>query len=199
MNRREALRMTALAVGGSLSASLVTGVLSGCKAEPTLTWMPAFLNMDQAAALAELTERIIPRTDTPGAKDAGVPQFIDKMLKNYFQPEEQQAFTAGLAQLESAAKEVIGKSFAKGTPEEQDQVVQKLADIAKAEMEAAKANPPADGARPPKPFFNMAKELTVSGFFTSEVGATQVLKYEPVPGAFKGCIPFSEVGATWAT
>ncbi|MFZ5999973.1 MAG: gluconate 2-dehydrogenase subunit 3 family protein, partial [Bacteroidota bacterium] len=50
-----------------------------------------------------------------------------------------------------------------------------------------------------RPFILMTKELTVSGFFTSEVGATQVLQYAPVPGAYHGCVPLAEVGKTWAT
>ena len=92
IDRREALRKTALLMGAAVSASALTGILQGCKAAPELTYKPDFFTEDQARLISEVAEIIIPKTDTPGAKDAGVPGFIDQMLKECYKKEDQDEF-----------------------------------------------------------------------------------------------------------
>lgn len=192
IDRREALRKTALLMGAAVSASALAGIMQGCKASPDLTYTPDFFTKEQAELVSELAEIIIPRTDTPGAKDAGVPGFIDKILKECYTKEDQDSYRAGLAEFDVAAKSLFGDSFVYLAPEKQLEFV-------KAQNEAAvkmsKENPDAT-----RPFILTTKELTLLGFFTSEPGATQVLQYEAVPGAYKGCIPLTEAGngKTWA-
>ena len=189
MNRREAIKRTTILLGGALSASAIAGVMSGCKAEPKINWTPQFFTPEEGSLLDAIVDRIIPRTDTPGALDAGVPSFIDTMMAEFYKEEEKTAFRNGLAQVEKDAQAAHGKSFTSLTPEQQDELLMKYDAEAYAEGRSPEDKHP----------FRMAKELVVLGFCTSEVGATEFLKYEPVPGAYKGCIPFSEVGVTWAT
>jgi gluconate 2-dehydrogenase gamma chain len=193
IDRREALRKTALLMGAAVSASALTGILQGCKATPELTYKPQFFTEDQARIVTEVAEIIIPKTDTPGAKDAGVPGFIDLMLKDCYKKEDQDRFIAGLTAFDEEAKKAYGDSFIYCKPEQQVELVTKTHSAALAE---AKANKEAK-----RPFILMAKELTLLGFFTSEPGATQVLQYVAVPGSYKGCIPLAEAGngKTWAT
>jgi hypothetical protein len=193
IDRREALRKTALLMGAAVSASALSGILQGCKAAPELTYTPSFFTEDQARIVMEVAEIIIPKTDTPGAKDAGVPGFIDIMLKDCYKKEDQDRFIAGLATFDEEAKKVYGDSFIYCKPEQQVELVTKTHAAALAE---AKENKEAK-----RPFILMAKELTLLGFFTSEPGATQVLQYIAVPGSYKGCIPLAEAGngKTWAT
>ncbi len=193
IDRREALRKTALLMGAAVSASALTGILQGCKATPELTYTPQFFTEDQARIVMEVAEIIIPKTDTPGAKDAGVPGFIDIMLKDCYKKEDQDRFIAGLATFDEEAKKAYGDSFIYCKPEQQVEFVTKTHAAALAE---AKENKEAK-----RPFILMAKELTLLGFFTSEPGATQVLQYVAVPGSYKGCIPLAEAGngKTWAT
>jgi hypothetical protein len=190
MNRREAIQRTALIMGGAISGSAMLGVLSGCKAEPKIDWAPKFFTADEGSLIEAIAERIIPRTDTPGAKDAGVPAFIDRMMADFYQEKEKTAFREGLAKVETDAKSAHGKSFIKLTPEQQDEM---LNQYDKAAYDQSKQ----EGSDPH--FFRAMKELTTLGFFTSEPGATEVLKYDPVPGDYKGCIPLAEVGRAWAT
>ena len=193
MDRREALRKTALLMGAAVSATALAGIMQGCKATPELTYVPSFFTEEQARIVSELAQTIIPKTDTPGAKEAGVPGFIDQILKECYKKEDQEKFITGLTEFEAAAKAAHGDSFIYLSPEKQ------LAFV-KAQNEAAVNAVKADPSQP-RPFILSAKELTLLGFFTSEPGATQVLQYEAVPGSYKGCIPLSEAGngKTWAS
>lgn len=194
MDRREALKRTALLMGGVVSAPAIMGVLKGCTAQPGVDWKPAFLTSDQATLVSQVSEIIIPRTDTPGAKDVGVPSFIDQMVNEVYSKEDQKWFSDGLAAFNEAAKKEYSEDFADLDEEEQTAFVMKVHE------EAVKAEQTTDPA-PKRPFILMMKELTMLGFFTSEPGATQVLQYAPVPGAYKGCLPLSDAGngKTWAS
>ena len=194
MDRREALKRTAWIMGGVVSAPAIMGVLKGCAAKPTIDWKPVFLSEDQGILVTEVAEIIIPKTDTPGAKDTGVPAFIDLMLKDVYSKEDQDRYLAGLKAFDEAAKKEYGDAFIDLNDEQRTAFVKKVHDEA---VQAEKAATPA----PKRPFILMTKELTMLGFFTSEPGATQVLQYIAVPGSYKGCIPLSEAGngKTWAT
>lgn len=99
MDRRQAIQRAAMVLGYSISAPALMGVLKGCKATPEIGYKPVFFNEDQAAIMAEVAEIIIPKTDTPGAKDTGVPAFMDLMLKDCYGPEDQKRFLEGVTAL----------------------------------------------------------------------------------------------------
>jgi gluconate 2-dehydrogenase gamma chain len=193
MDRREALKRTAWLMGGVVSAPAIMGVLKGCTAKPDINWKPEFLSEDQASVVSEVAEIIIPKTDTPGAKDVGVPSFIDKILKDVYSKEDQDHFTSGLTAFNEEAKKAYGDEFLDLDADDQKAFVKKLHDEA---IHVERTTDPA----PKRPFVLTMKELTMLGFFTSEPGATQVLQYVAVPGAYKGCIPLSEAGngKSWA-
>jgi gluconate 2-dehydrogenase gamma chain len=193
MNRRDAIQRAALVLGYTISIPTLTGVLNGCTAKPELAFKPEFLSPDQASIVAEVAEIIIPKTDTPGAKDVGIPQFIDLMVKDCYKKEDQDSFLAGLADFDKAAKDAYGDAFMDLEPAQQTEYVTKV------HAEAIEKNKNKEYEGKARPFILVMKELTVIGFFTSEPGATQVLQYKAVPGAYKGCIPLAEVGKTWAT
>jgi len=186
MDRREALRKTAMLMGGALSAPTIMGVLNGCTAKPTIDWKPSFFTEDQGILISQVTEIIIPKTDTPGASEVGVPGFIDLMMKDVYSKADQDKFQAGLKEFDEGAKSEYGDPFIELTDEQRSAYVKKVHD------EAIRKG----GERP---FILKVKELTLVGFFTSEAGATQVLQYVAVPGEYHGCLPLEEVGKTWAT
>lgn len=191
MNRRDALERAGLVLGYAVSAPVLAAIMNGCKATPGLTFKPEFFSEDQAGVISEVAEIIIPRTDTPGAKDVGVPGFIDKILKECYKKEDQDRFLSGLKSFDDDANEMYGDSFLDLEPTQQEEHVRKIHDRA---IEASKK-----GELKERPFILMAKELTVAGFFTSEPGATEVLQFNPVPGAYRGCVPLAEIGKAWAT
>ena len=194
MNRREAIERTALILGYAVSAPAMMGVLKGCKAAPELAYKPVFFTEDQARTVGEVAEIIIPKTETPGAKEAGVPAFIDLMLKDVYPQLDKDRFVAGLLEFEQQTTKMYGDAFIDLDPVKQREWVKKVHDAA---IEVYKKLD--EKGRKDKPFILMTKELTMLGFFTSEPGATKVLQYNPVPGAYHGCLPLTEVGKTWAT
>jgi len=196
MNRRELIQHVAYLMGGAVSAPAILGVLNGCTARANANWMPRVLSTPQAELVAEVAEIIIPRTDTPGAKDVGIPAFIDTMLKDAYTATDRSRYLAGLNELDAQAQLRHQRRFVALGPEQRSALVQEMHDAA-AIAERALTTPPAQLARP---FILMTKELTLLGFFTSQVGATQVLQYDPVPGAFRACVPLAEAGngRTWA-
>lgn len=194
MDRREALKRTAWIMGGVVSAPAIMGVLKGCTAKPSIDWKPEFLVGDPGLIVTQVADIIIPKTDTPGAKEVGVPQFIDVMLKDCYTKEDQDHFLAGLKAFDEGAKTAHGDAFLDLKPEKK---LEYVSQVHKQALDAQKNTQP-----PPKrPFILIMKELTMLGYFTSKPGATEVLQYEAVPGAYHGCIPLNEAGngKTWAT
>jgi hypothetical protein len=193
ISRREALRKTALVMGGVLTAPTIAALLKGCKAEPGLSWKPEFFTEDQARAITRLADIIIPKTDTPGAVEAGVPYFIEQVVKDCYSEADQKAFVEGLDQFISGAEKEYGKNFLRLPAEKQEAYTLAVHRQAVEEEQAKK-----EGYK--RPFILKCKELTLAGFFTSEPGATQVLQYQAVPGSYKGCISLEEAGGkAWAT
>jgi len=193
IDRREALRRAALLLGGALSASTVAGVLAGCEARrtPDGAWAPRALSSEQLDLVATIAEHILPETDTPGARAVGVHRFIDAMLADSFPDEERRQFLAGLSDVDARAQRSCGRAFLRCATLEQRAVLDQL----DREAFAATASPP---DRLPVPFFRTMKELTLVGYYTSEVGATRELRHAPVPGRFEGCVPLDQIGRAWA-
>ncbi len=181
IDRREALRRAALALGGVLSAPLVAGVLAGCEARraPAAAWRPRTLTPDQTELVATIAEHILPETDTPGARAVGVHRFIDAMLAEAYATQERQAFVAGLADVDRRARSAHGRSFMECPAAEQVALLETL-------------------DRAADPAFRALKELTLVGYYTSEIGATRELRHVAVPGRFEGCVPLTQIGRTWA-
>jgi len=200
MNRREALQKTALALGYTLTGPAIVGIMKGCKAAPDLNYVPQFFTKEQAVLVAELAEIIIPKTTTPGAKDAGVPAFIDSLIKETYPLEDQERFVKGLTDFDAAAQQAYGDSFVSCSKENQLSLVKKIHDEV---ISGGGGNVSfgwwRKGGGEGKPFIVEMKELTLLGFFISEAGATQVLQYKQTPGPYKGCVPLTEVGKAWAT
>jgi gluconate 2-dehydrogenase gamma chain len=200
MNRRELIQRVAWLMGGAISAPAVLGVLNGCSPKPGAKWHPAFLSNDEGAIVEEVAEMILPRTDTPGARDVGVPAFIDVILKDAYPADDQGRFISGLKDFDSEAQRAHGKPFLELPQAQRLAYLQQVHDAAAAaEKTQADNDVPTDERK--RPFVLMMKELTMLGFFTSQVGATQVLQYVAVPGGFQACIPIAKAGngKQWAT
>jgi len=179
ISRREAIKRATFFLGVAISLSLLTGVMQAAVAPGAMTAKPVYLSAKQFETAGAVAERILPRTDTPGALDVGVPAFIDLMYGKYLVAEDQKVVAAGLAAVEAASQTAHQKNFVQLTGAQQDAVLTKLAEASKTKT---------------RTFFHQIKELTVLGYFTSETVGKEVLHYDPVPGRFEACIPLADVG-----
>ena len=109
MNRRELLQRVAVLMGGAISAPAVLGILNGCTAKQSASWQPLFLSKEEGAMVEEVAELILPRTTTAGAREVGVPAFIDVILKDAYPAEDQARFISGLKDFDAEAQRAQGK------------------------------------------------------------------------------------------
>jgi gluconate 2-dehydrogenase gamma chain len=196
MNRREALKRVAWLMGGTVSASAILAIQKGYSATTSAGSKPSILSAPQMDIVSTMAEIMIPRTDTPGAVDVGVPGFIDLMLKDVYTQKDRDRYLAGLAEFDAAAQSEHREKFVALESAQQVALVRKFHDAAVVEERRLyRAH-----ARLQRPFILMTKELTLLGFFTSQAGATQVLQYVAVPGSYHACVPVEQAGngKTWA-
>lgn len=179
MQRREALQTLAVLAGVPALAGRTPADL--LRVAGPRTARLAALDAAQDATVTALAERIIPATDTPGATAARVNEFIDLLLAEWFAEDERRAFLAGLADVDARAREMFAKPFAEGTDAEQDRLMVALDD----EVTALRG-----AGRPTgRNFFARFKALTLYGYYNSEVGMTQELRYEIIPARYEPCAP----------
>ena len=187
MNRRDAIGRVALIMGGTLIGAEY--LLSGCK--PKAAKIEDLFNTDHVAFLNEVADTILPTTSTPGAKDAKVGDFMAVMVRDCYEPADQDIFLKGLDKIDDAANKKFSKKFMDLDATQRSAL---LTDLDKEQQEYSKTKKPKD----PNHYFRMIKELTLLGYFTSEVGCTKALRYVPVPGRFDGCIPYKKGDKAWA-
>jgi len=195
MNRRDALLRVAAMMGTAVVLPSLAGTLEASAAAREATGKPLLFTADQDAMVAELTEVIIPTTKTPGAKAAKVNEVIDIILKDCYREKEQKRFLDGLTHTNELSQASYGKPFVSLDNKQRIEVVTKLQAEAAEQRKAMASMAPADRYTP---FFNTLKELTLMGYFTSEIGATQALEYVHVPGRFEGCTTLKPGQKAWA-
>lgn len=188
MDRREAITQVAWILGGTIIGSSIF-LESGCNVNTESS--KDFFDAETIALLNEMGETILPQTTTPGAKEAKVGEFMNVMVRDCYTPEDQQIFTRGIQRLEARCREDNGKSFMDCSAEERTRLFVKMDQLQKDYMAARKADQPSH-------YFRMLKELTLLGFFTSEVGSTRALRYVEAPGRYDGNVPYKKGDRLWA-
>ena len=185
MLRRHALRLLAstvvVPVFGGLNASqlLALGRRVHSTARRSGAAGPEVLEAHQRATVVAAAERIVPRTDTPGATDARVAEFVDRMLADWYPPADRDRFLAGLGELDARAVRAHGSDFVACAPGAQTALLTALDDEV---ASLRRTNAAAAGQH----WFATLKFLTVWGYCTSEPGQT-ALGLWPLPGRFDGC------------
>ena len=178
MNRREAIKRSALISGFAVSGSMISAMLQGCGGEVGTApdWTPEYFTAEEAEQIAAMAEAIIPRTDTPGAKDVYVDRYIDMMVNNVMTEEDQQR-----------AKEVITGLYG-GFPD---------GDFKEASTEAQLAY--LEGLDQ-ESGIGQFRSMVIAGYFTSEQVGKEVLAYDPIPGEWIPCGDLQELtgGKSWS-
>lgn len=196
MNRRDALRKTALLAGSAVAAPTLLSLLQSCAKQDRLTWTPQFLKEDQAMFISSFVDFILPKTGTPGALDVKTDIFIDLVYAKMYDKQGQENVVAEIEKFNTDCKSTYGDVFAELSPED------KTACLKAAEAESPKFNGKvwgtAVGKQEPVGFYRSLKSIAMWGYFTSEEIGKNVLNYDPIPGEYLGCIPLSDVGNSWS-
>lgn len=194
MDRRELLKAIAALTGTAMIGG--TAILSGCTNGAGTGAALRFGEGDEAL-LDEIGETILPRTDVPGAKDADIGEFMIRMVNNCYFPADQQEFHRGLADIRSRCQAEFGASFLAIAPEQRKALLEEL------EVEAREApyRPQEDRRNQisGSHYYTMLKQLTLFGYFTSEVATTQAMRHIATPGRYDGCMPYEKGDRVWAT
>jgi len=212
MNRRELLRLVTLATGSALIGSEL--LLSGCN---TTEAPSAFttLSENEMAFLDEVGETVLPATSSPGAKAAGVGKFINIMIRDCYEADDQQTLRDGVPAIDKASEKMHGKKFLECTPQQREQLLISLDKEAK-EYQQGKSKFDADQnelankakldnnasfrkEKMPPHYFTMMKQLVMIGFFTSKAGATQALRHVAVPGRYDGEMEYKKGDKAWSS
>ncbi len=204
MERRELLKMIAVLTGGALIGGDV--FLSGCRS--SVKEGMGLLSASNIATLDEVGDTILPDTDTPGAKAAKIGEFMNVYTTDCYRPEVQKAFTEGLTSLDAGCKKQFDKNFVDLAPEQRMAVLTALEAEAKAFNEAKneKEKSARDAAKEafkefygePPHYYTLMKQLTLLGYFTSEIGTKQALRFLPIPGKYDGAYPYKKGDKAWA-
>ena len=202
MERREAVKYISILLGGAVVGG--DAFLSGCKTNSgsTLDW-----TTEDIAYLNEIGETILPRTTTPGAKDANVGQFMTVMINDCYVAADQKAFREGMNKLNDASKKKFNTEFLKSSAEQRHQLFVQLDTEAKDYQKKVREFNQAEDKKDSEEtalgkkyvkqhmaphYFTMMKQLTLLGFFTSKEGMTKAVRYQPVPGRYEGCVDYKK-------
>ena len=198
MDRREAIKRAAILAGSTL---LLPDILRAWH-NPHVIENPLFkISAAQEALIAEIAETLVPTTATPGAKAAGVPAFIVKMLADCYEKTTSDDVMKNLDAFDAACQTKYGKSFVKLGEPERIEALKAAEQQGKLDRDKYKKVVTSWGTSTlsqAQPFFFILKELSFMGYFTSEIGCTQALRYEAVPGRYEE-ISYKKGDRAWAT
>jgi glucoside 3-dehydrogenase (cytochrome c) hitch-hiker subunit len=185
MDRRAAIARLIAMTGMSVVGA--EAFLTGCRPEKRARtpFTPA-----DVATLDEIGETILPTTDTPGAKAAGIGAFMTVAVNDCYDDRSHDAFTDGLRRIDELSRSRHGKTFVQCSPAERTAL---LEDAHRDERAYAKAQQPNTAPH----YFRLMRELTLLGYFTSEIGATKALRYVETPGSYDGNVAYHPGDRAW--
>jgi hypothetical protein len=191
MQRRDILKMLATGAVLPVFSSPMAAFFREAQAQTGPGYKLRTLNPHQNATVVVMTDLIIPETDTPGAKGARVNEFIDVILTEWATPEERQNFLQGLEGVDKQSQELFGKTFVDATPVQQVTLLRAMDDFAASERgdthQKHGNTVPEFDTQLKGNFYDIFRGITLHGYYTSEIGFTQELKLQIIPGAQHGC------------
>lgn len=189
MKRREALSKVSMLLGGTVIGAEF--FISGCA--PTPAPISGLFSVGDVALLDEISETILPKTDTePGAKDAKVGPFMKMIVEECYTKDQQQIFKNGLSEIDKTCAAQYGNPFIDLSAQQQHDFLLTLEEENKNYANTKKDSDPATH------YYRMYKELSLLGFLTSEIACKEAMRYVAIPGRYDGCVPHIEGEKAWA-
>lgn len=200
MQRRDVLKLLGSTAAISAFPREALAVLEEANARAAGTTRFRTLDAHQHETVATLAEMIIPTTDTPGAKEVGVPEFIDLLLTEWYEPAETKEFLGGLADVDARSRKKFGKGFVACSPDQQTELMKGLdaeamdyAAQLRKKVTRSHVSVPQQTKPIPVNFFYTMKKLTLTGYYTSQIGFQKELGRTIIPPEHAGCAPLKEV------
>jgi glucoside 3-dehydrogenase (cytochrome c) hitch-hiker subunit len=190
MVRRQALKLLASAAALPAAHSNFYNLLRGIHASLQTGEAHKTLDAHQHATVSAMADLIIPRTATPGAVDARVPEFIDLILSDWSDDRSRASFLHGLAAVNELSQQSFGKDFVASSPQQQGEILRLLGEEMARDAHKIAANPRGSRGGLPEPhgnFYYTFRQLVLTGYFTSEVGAAQQLHFQVIPEHLDAC------------
>ncbi|TDN83048.1 gluconate 2-dehydrogenase subunit 3-like protein [Salegentibacter sp. 24] len=207
MNRRQALRNIGLGTGAIIVGPATLNLLQSCKSEPTYDWQPTFLSASNGFALKQILEVILPKTETPGADELNIAEFIDSYMEQVAHPERQEKFKQSADAFSRAFKKEFDKEEAEGSSEEYEQIIAKYLKATPSERgEIAKRTTETqdpqdrdqrislDADAGSLAYLEEVRDMGIWAYKTSEEIGENVMWYDPIPGQYIPCGPVDELG-----
>jgi len=207
MNRRQALKNFGLGAGILIIGPSTLSLLQSCKREPKTNWEPAFLSISNGLALKQILNIIIPKTDTPGANDLNLVQFIDSYIDQVASEEIQQNFKRSADAFAVDFKEEFDKDQDKGKEKDFEKIISKYLSASLKEQETfakreTETQDPLDKIPELKmdpdagslSYLKNVRQMAIWAWKTSEQIGENVLWYDPIPGKYMSCGPIEDFG-----
>ncbi|MFI5279782.1 MAG: gluconate 2-dehydrogenase subunit 3 family protein [Gemmatimonadales bacterium] len=179
MDRRDVIRLAGVGLPGlaGLDPERIFAIARAVHRRASASRSAAF-DEHQRATVDAIAELIMPATDTPGAHAAGVAAFIEVIVAEWYHDDERSVFMSDLAEVDTRSARENGKTFLEMTPPQQTALLTALESESRAAPRGA-----------PQSFFGRIKDLTLSGYYTSEIGVRQELGEVFMPGRYDGAAP----------
>ena len=214
MDRRKALKNMGLSLGYVVATPTLLSIVQSCKQEKVLAWTPDFFTKDEGAALSQLVDIILPKTDTPSASEVQVDIFIDRFAAQVMEKEQQDFVKMSMGKfLDKALKDSGKEKVGDLTPEDLEPALAAALKVTKEDEvkhfeainsynEAIAKGEPAelDDTISNFAFANNLRGMTIWGYKSSEYVGEELLVYLPVPGEYVGCGDLQELtqGKAWS-
>ena len=206
MERREAIKSLGFGSMALFTSTLFFGALQGCSPASENIWKPEYLTEEEAEQLTKICEGIMPKTDTPGATEAGVPNHLDSALASIYRSDEAAYFKRGLAVFVANFKANQKLDLNEATTEQVTDAINAYFEKYKADSSILRAyrsefrkEGEKDDAFVETYFVTNVVDSTIWSYFTSELVGKEVMAYDPIPGGYQGCIPYKPGQKAWSS
>jgi hypothetical protein len=206
MERRKALKNIGFGSAALFGSSMLLGAMQGCSAKPTVNWVPVFFTPEEAAQMEKVCEGIAPRTSTPGAIEAGVPNHLDQAFSVFNTDLESEFFKKGLAVFVKNFDESQEVSFNKATTQQVTDVINSYfnrynddSSILKNYRDTYNDAGEKSDEFVEAHFVTTVVDATFNSYYTSELVGETVMAYDPIPVNYNGCIPLEPGQKSWSS
>ncbi|NKI33025.1 gluconate 2-dehydrogenase subunit 3 family protein [Croceivirga thetidis] len=196
MDRRKALKYSGNLAAIAITAPSLLSLLQSCNQVHRPDWQPEFLTSGEAEFLSNFVDTILPKTDTPGALDVKADIFLDKVFAHLYDAEGQENLRSEILRFNQKCQSNFGKDFSQLSTSDKNQFLRSEEENSGQFGRGVWGTPV--GPQEEIGFYRSLKSMTLWAYLSSKEIGENVLNYDPIPGAYDGCVPLKEIGRKWS-